>query len=158
LARSIRARLIVGAALVLVAFMAVAGVALQRAHADGVRAAHYARLQSTVYLLLAGAELDAAGFAASCPRIRRAAPVAAGLGPVCQRAAMWRGASCGVRHRLVGLSPPFDANAPVGEWRYDTVQVPSGTYGHQLWRALGGAGQGRGAAGAVGAGEAARHV
>ena len=60
-AQSIRTRLMVGAAVVLLAFMAVAGVALQRAHADGVRAAHYARLQSTVYLLLAGAELDAAG-------------------------------------------------------------------------------------------------
>ena len=54
---SIRARLILGVAVVLVAFMAMAGVALQTAHADGVRAAHYARLQSTVYLLLAGAEL-----------------------------------------------------------------------------------------------------
>ncbi|MEO7106534.1 MAG: histidine kinase, partial [Rhodoferax sp.] len=60
-ALSIRTRLMVSAALVFLAFMAVAGMALQRAHADGVRAAHYARLQSTVYLLLAGAELDAAG-------------------------------------------------------------------------------------------------
>ena len=58
---SIRARLVLGAALVLLAFMAVAGVAVQRAHADSVRAAHFARLQSTVYLLLAGAELDDGG-------------------------------------------------------------------------------------------------
>ena len=51
---SIRARLILGAALVLAAFMAIAGTALQRAYADSVRAAHYARLQGVVYLLLAG--------------------------------------------------------------------------------------------------------
>ncbi|RYY88229.1 MAG: histidine kinase, partial [Comamonadaceae bacterium] len=46
---SIRARLILGAALVLLAFLAFAGTALQRAHADSVRAAHFGRLQGTVY-------------------------------------------------------------------------------------------------------------
>ena len=58
---SIRARLLLGAALMLMAFVAGAGLAVQRAHADSVRAAHFARLQSTIYLLLAEAELDAAG-------------------------------------------------------------------------------------------------
>ena len=58
---SIRARLFLGAAVMLLAFMAGAGLAVQRAHADSVLAAHYARLQGTVYLLLAGAELDARG-------------------------------------------------------------------------------------------------
>ena len=59
--RSIRARLVLGAALVLVAFLAGAGLAVQRAYADSVRAARFARLQTTVYLLMAGAELDAKG-------------------------------------------------------------------------------------------------
>ena len=58
---SIRARLILGATLVLIAFVAGAGLAVQRAHADSVRAARFAQLQSTVYLLLAGAELNAGG-------------------------------------------------------------------------------------------------
>ena len=58
---SIRSRLIVGATAMLVAFVAAAGLAVQQAHADSVRAARFARLQGTVYLLLAGAELDAAG-------------------------------------------------------------------------------------------------
>jgi two-component system sensor histidine kinase PhoQ len=53
--RSIRSRLLMGAALVLLAFMAAAGYALQRAHSDSVLSAHYARLQATVYLLLAQA-------------------------------------------------------------------------------------------------------
>ena len=56
---SIRARLMLGAAVVLVAFVAAAGWAVQRAHEGSVRAARFAQLQSTVYLLLAGAELDA---------------------------------------------------------------------------------------------------
>ena len=56
--RSIRARLLLGAAMLLVVFLLGAGVAVQRAHADSVRTSHFARLQSTVYLLLARAELD----------------------------------------------------------------------------------------------------
>ena len=58
---SIRARLILGATLVLLAFVVAAGWAVQRAHADSVRTARLASLQSTVYLLLAGAELDSSG-------------------------------------------------------------------------------------------------
>ena len=56
---SIRARLMLGAAVVLVAFVAAAGWAVQRAHEESVRIARFAQLQSTIYLLLAGAELDA---------------------------------------------------------------------------------------------------
>lgn len=74
----------VGAVLVFLAFMAVAGVALQRAHADGVRAAHYARLQSTVYLLLAGPKwtLPARWLCDGVCRATRA--VATRVGLVCQ--------------------------------------------------------------------------
>jgi two-component system sensor histidine kinase PhoQ len=54
---SIRARLIVGGAVLLVAFLLGAGLAVQRAHENSVRTAHFARLQATVYLLLAAAEI-----------------------------------------------------------------------------------------------------
>ncbi len=119
---SIRARLIVSAAVVLVAFMAVAGVALQTAHADGVRAAHYGRLQSTVYLLLAGAELDADG--ALVMPVEWAEPrlslpgsgLYAGIFNVA-RGEAWQSASA------VGLNPPFERSVPVGQWRYGTVEA-----------------------------------
>ena len=118
---SIRARLILGAAVVLVAFMAMAGVALQTAHADGVRAAHYARLQSTVYLLLAGAELDATGslvMPAEFAEPRLSLPGSGLYASIVNvtRSETWQSAS------TVGLEPPFERSVPVGEWRYDTVQ------------------------------------
>jgi two-component system sensor histidine kinase PhoQ len=118
---SIRMRLVLGAAVVLVAFMAVAGVAVQRAHADSVRAAHYARLQSTVYLLLAGAELDAdgalvmpQGFAE--PRLSLpGSGLYASILNVARRQE-WRSGSA------VGISPPFRRDVAVGRWQYETVQ------------------------------------
>jgi two-component system sensor histidine kinase PhoQ len=38
------------------------------------------------------------------------------------RGEAWHSAS------TLGLAPPFDGNVPVGEWRYDTVQAPAGTF------------------------------
>jgi two-component system, OmpR family, sensor histidine kinase PhoQ len=124
---SIRARLVLGAAVVLLAFMAAGGAALQGAHADSVRAAHYARLQGTVYLLLAGAEVDADGalvmpteFAE--PRLSLpGSGLYAGILNVNRREA-WQSASA------VGLSPPFERSVPVGQWRYDTVEGPGGAF------------------------------
>ena len=126
-ASSIRARLMVGAVVVLLAFMAVAGVALQRAHADGVRAAHYARLQSTVYLLLAGAELDAAGALVMPTEFAEPRLSLPGSGLYASivnvaRGETWQSAS------TLGLAPPFDGNVPVGDWRYDTVLSPAGIF------------------------------
>lgn len=126
-ALSIRARLMVGAAVVLLAFMAVAGVAVQRAHADGVRAAHYARLQSTVYLLLAGAELDATGALVMPLEFAEPRLSLPGSGLYASivnvaRGEVWQSAS------TLGFIPPLDRNVPVGEWRYDTVQAPGGTF------------------------------
>lgn len=124
---SIRARLIGAGALVLVAFLAVAGVALQRAHADSVRAAHYARLQGTVYLLLAGAELDAQGALVMPPNLAepRLSLPGSGLyasvlhGP---SGVAWQSASA------VGLKLPFVRSAAVGEWRFEEVQGERGGY------------------------------
>ena len=119
---SIRARLLFGAALVLVAFMAAAGFAVQRAHADSVRAAHYSRMQGTVYLLLARAELDMQGALVMPPDIgepRLAVPESglyAGIHNVSKKE-QWRSVSS------IGLEPPLrqDGVQP-GEWRSETVQ------------------------------------
>lgn len=140
---SIRARLIGAGALVLVAFLAVAGVALQRAHADSVRAAHYARLQGTVYLLLAGAELDAQGALVMPPDLAepRLSLPGSGLyasvlhGP---SGVAWQSASA------LGLSLPFARTATVGEWRFEEVQGERGAYLSARygvrWAGAGGAG------------------
>ncbi len=140
---SIRTRLIGAGALVLVAFLAVAGVALQRAHADSVRAAHFARLQGTVYLLLAGAELDAQGALVMPPDLaepRLALPGSGLYASVLQGAsgARWQSASA------VGLSLPFARSAAVGEWRFEEVQGERGAYLSASygvrWAGVGGAG------------------
>lgn len=124
---SIRLRLIGAGALVLVAFLAVAGVALQRAHADSVRAAHYARLQSTVYLLLAAAELDAQGALVMPPDLAEPRLSLPGSGLYASvlhvpSGMAWQSASA------VGLSLPFARSAAVGEWRFEEVQGDRGAY------------------------------
>ena len=117
---SIRARLTIGAAAVLIAFVAGAGLAVQRAHADSVRAAHFAQLRSTVYLLLAGAEVDAAGalvMPESFPEPRLSLPgsgLYASILNVGRREA-WQSASA------VGLGPPFQRSVGVGQWRQETL-------------------------------------
>lgn len=119
---SIRARLLLGAALVLVAFMAGAGLAVQRAHADSVRAVHFARLQSTIYLLLARAELDDGGALVMPPALaepRLSLPQSglyAGIYNV-NRNEAWRSASS------LGVEPPLrrDGVAP-GQWRIETIE------------------------------------
>ena len=121
--RSLRFRLILGAALMLVAFMAGVGVAVQRAHADSSRTDRYARLQSTVYLLLAAAELDPEGalvMPGAFPEPRLSLP-ASGLYARISNAARsesWTSASA------VGLQPPFQGGVAVGQWRYG--EVPAG--------------------------------
>jgi two-component system sensor histidine kinase PhoQ len=124
---SIRARLIGAGALVLVAFLAVAGVALQRAHADSVRAAHYARLQGTVYLLLAGAELDAQGALVMPPDLAEPRLALPGSGLYASvlhvpSGVPWQSASA------LGLNLPFARSAAVGEWRFEEVQGERGAY------------------------------
>ncbi len=124
---SIRARLIVGATLVLVAFVATAGWAVQRAHADSVRAARFAQLQSTVYLLLAGAELDENGalvMPPSFPEPRLSLPVSGLYAKVVNvaRREEWQSPSA------VGISPPFQRGVAVGEWRYEMPSAAGHNY------------------------------
>ena len=119
--RSIRARLMLGAALVLLAFVAAAGLAVQRAHAESVRSARFAQLQSTVYLLLAGAELDENGklaMPAAFPEPRLSLPGSGLYASVVNvaRKEQWQSAS------TVGVDPPFLRGTAVGQWRYETVE------------------------------------
>lgn len=121
---SIRARLLFGAALVLVAFMAAAGFAVQRAHADSVRASHFARLQSTVYLLLAAAELDPNGALQMPSQFAdpRLSLPASGLYASIYNAARdeeWRSES------TLGLAAPFQRSEETGRWQYGAVPGPA---------------------------------
>jgi two-component system sensor histidine kinase PhoQ len=119
---SIRARLLLGAALVLVAFMAGAGVAVQRAHADSVRTQHFGRLQGTVYLLLARAELDDAGalvMPAGFSEPRLSLPQSGLYASITngKRDEQWRSPS------TLGADPPLRrGGVGIGQWLNETVE------------------------------------
>ena len=118
---SIRARLVLGAALVLLAFLAAAGFAVQRAHADSVRDVHFGRLQGTVYLLLARAEIDESGTLQMPQEFAEPRLSLPGSGLYAaifnvRRNEAWRSSSS------VGVTPPFRATQPVGEWSFGGVE------------------------------------
>ena len=119
---SIRARLLFAAALVLLAFIAGAGLAVQRAHADSVRDVHFGRLQTTIYLLLARAELDDAGALVMPPGFaepRLTLPQSglyAAIDTV-RRGERWHSASS------LGADPPFGTvTLAPGQWRHGIVE------------------------------------
>ena len=124
---SIRTRLLFGAALVLLAFLTGAGLAVQRANAESVQTAYFGRLQSTVYLLLAAAELDAGGALVMPPEFaepRLSLPgsgLYAGIYNVL-RDEQWQSASA------LGLQPGFQRSLPPGQWRFDTVDRAGGSF------------------------------
>ena len=124
---SIRARLMLGAAAVLIAFMAGVGWAVQRAHEDSVRTAHFAQLQSTVYLLLAGADLDEHGalvIPPSFPEPRLSLPgsgLYASIVSVARRE-QWQSPS------TLGIQPPFLRDVAVGQWRSEIVEAGGRRY------------------------------
>ena len=117
---SIRARLLLGAALVLLAFLTSAGLAVQRANAESVRAAYFGRLQSTIYLLLAAAELNAGGALVMPPAFaepRLSLPgsgLYAGIYNVLQ-GEQWQSAS------TLGLQLPFQRSLQAGQWLNETA-------------------------------------
>ncbi len=117
---SIRARLLLGAALMLLAFLTGAGLAVQRANAESVRAAYFGRLQSTIYLLLAAAELDAGGALVMPPEFaepRLSLPgsgLYAGIYNVL-RGEQWQSAS------TLGQQLPFQRSLQAGQWRNETA-------------------------------------
>ena len=124
---SIRTRLLLGAALVLLAFLTGAGLAVQRANTESVRAAYFGRLQSTIYLLLAAAELDAGGALVMPPAFaepRLSLPgsgLYAGIYNVL-RGEQWQSAS------TLGLQPPFSRSLQPGQWRNETVDGAGGSF------------------------------
>ena len=124
---SLRARLLLGAALVLLAFLTGAGLAVQRANAESVRAAYFGRLQSTIYLLLAATELDAGGALVMPPEFaepRLSLPgsgLYAGIYNVL-RGEQWQSAS------TLGLQPPFQRSLPSGQWRNETAHGADGSF------------------------------
>ena len=119
---SIRARLIWGAFVVLLVFLAGAGWAVQQAYINSVRAERFARLQTTIYLLMAGAELNAQGalvMPATLAEPRLSLP---GSGLYANIANLdkneeWQSAS------TLGLNPPFQRTQAPGQWHFDTVLV-----------------------------------
>lgn len=126
--RSIHARLAWGAFLVLLAFLAIAGWAVQQAFADSVRAQRFARLQTTVYLLMAGAELDDAGRLVMPPSLAEPRLSLPGSGLYASiinldKGETWRSSS------TVGADPPFQRSQATGQWQFDTVHVPQAQRG-----------------------------
>ncbi len=117
---SIRARLMLGATAVLIAFVAGAGWAVQRAHEVSVRTARFAQLQSTVYLLLAGTDLDEQGalvLPASFPEPRLSLPGSGLYAAIVNvaRKEQWQSPS------TLGASPPFIREVAVGQWRSEVL-------------------------------------
>lgn len=117
---SIRTRLAWGAFGVLLAFLALAGWAVQQAYADSIRAQRFARLQTTVYVLMAGAELDAAGSLVMPPALAEPRLSLPGSGLYASihnqhSGATWRSPS------TAGAHAPFQRSQATGQWRFDTV-------------------------------------
>lgn len=120
---SIRARLIWGAFLVLLVFLAGAGWAVQQAYVDSVRAERFARLQTTIYLLMAGTELNAQGklvMPDSLAEPRLSLPASGLYANIAnlEKNEEWQSSS------TLGLSPPFQRTQAPGLWQFDTVMAP----------------------------------
>jgi len=124
---SIRTRLLLGAAFVLLAFLTGAGLAVQRANAESVRAAYFGRLQGTIYLLLAAAELDARGALVMPPEFAEpglslpGSGLYAGIHNVL-RGEQWQSASA------LGRQLPFRRSLQAGQWRNETLGGDSGSF------------------------------
>ena len=108
----------------LLAFLAFAGWAVQQAYADSLRTQRFARLQTTVYLLMAGAELDATGSLVMPPSLAEPRLSLLGSGLYANvsnldKGEEWQSAS------TVGLNLPFQRHQTTGEWRLETVAAPA---------------------------------
>jgi len=118
---SLRARLTLGAAAVLLVFLLAAGWAVQRAHEESVRAARYAQLQTTVYLLLAAAEVDAGGalvMPTGFPEPRLSLP---GSGLYARIVNTGRGETWRSPSSVGAPLLPEAGGAATGQWRFDTA-------------------------------------
>ncbi len=120
---SIRARLVWGAFAVMLVFLAGAGWALQQAYADSLRAQRFARLQSTVYLLMAGTELNAQGkfvMPAALAEPRLSLPASGLYANIANLDSNenWQSASA------LGFNLPFSRHSDPGAWHFDAVSAP----------------------------------
>jgi len=119
---SIRARLVWAAFAVLLVFLAGAGWAVQQAFADSVRSQRFARLQTTVYLLMAGTELNDQGAlvmpaALAEPRLSLATSgLYANIANPDQNEE-WQSSS------TLGLDPPFVRKLAPGDWHFETINA-----------------------------------
>src|SRR4030095_6990667 len=113
---SIHARVVMGALLVLLAFLAGAGLAVERAHADSVMAGRFARLQSTISLLMARAELDEGGALVMPPSLAepRLSLPESGLYASITNVDRREGRQS---PSTLGLPPPFPRDFAPGQWR-----------------------------------------
>lgn len=124
---SIRLRLLLGAALVLLAFLAAAGWAVRQAYSDSLLAQRYSRLQTTVYLLMAGAELDAQGalqMPTTLAEPRLALPDSGLIASIStlDDGMVWQSASA-LGHRLPASTP-----LSVGNWQFENSTLADGAY------------------------------
>ena len=113
---------------VLLAFLAAAGWAVQHAYEGSVQAARFARLQTTIYLLIAGAELDAQGALVMPLTLAEPQLTLPASGLYAQiansmRHETWQSASS------VGLALPFQPLQVPGQWRFETVSGLSAANG-----------------------------
>lgn len=110
--------------LLLLVFLAGAGWAVQQAHTDSLREQRFARLQTTLYLLLAAAELDAQGtlvMPAALAEPRLSLPDSGLYASIVHPGSgqHWLSPS------TLGRATPFERSAPpVGQWRFDTRTTP----------------------------------
>ncbi|MBP8285827.1 MAG: ATP-binding protein [Rhodoferax sp.] len=124
---SIRLRLLLGAALVLLAFLAAAGWAVRQAYSDSLLAQRYSRLQTTVYLLMAGAELDAQGglqMPTTLAEPRLALPDSGLIASIStlDDGLVWQSASA------LGHTLPASAPLSVGNWQFENSTLADGAY------------------------------
>lgn len=117
---SIRARLVWAAFTVLLVFLAGAGWAVQQAYTDSVRSQRFARLQTTIYLLMAGAELNARGtlvMPAALAEPRLSLPDSGLYANIAnpEKNEEWQSSS------TLGLDPPFVRRLAPGEWHFETI-------------------------------------
>jgi len=119
---SIRARLVWAAFAVLLVFLAGAGWAVQQAYTDSVRSQRFARLQTTVYLLMAGAELNARGtlvMPATLAEPRLSLPDSGLYANIAnpEKNEEWQSSS------TLGLDPPFVRQQAPGEWHFEAISA-----------------------------------
>ncbi len=125
---SIRTRLAWGVAVVLAAFLTSAGWAVRQAYLDSLTEQRYARLQTTAYLLMAAAEIDAQGvlvMPASLVEPRLSLPGSGLYAAVSdgRLGVLWQSGSALGRPGLA-LAQPLQ----VGQWHYGSSESAQGGY------------------------------